>query len=448
MAQYRKDTNSYLPQEKTLFETVMIADQYGNVVGGANPTGMAVDAFGRARVSTALTLFDSYNRYEVSEKFHTANSASDSTWGFTANTAAISMDVGTANGSYVYRETKRVFAYQPGKSLQILNTFVMGPAKEGLRQRVGYFSAENGIFLEQDGTEIYLVKRSNSTGTPTAIRVAKSDWNIDTLDGSNTGNLPDGTPVTNRNPSGYTLDLTKGQIFFTDIEWLGLGTVRCGFVINGQLIHCHSFHHANIVDGPYMSTACLPVRAEIINTANTASNSTLKMICSSVMSEGGYEIRGKPRSVGRPASNTFTMTTADTWYPIISMRLRTDQLDAIALPTNISALAEGNNGRAKYALIVGGTLSGNTTFVTTSSDSCVEYNHFASGITGGTVVVQGYLGITNQTAAQITLGRGDLFTYQLKRNSFTDTPEILTLAMQPGTNGDTGIGSIDWEEVT
>ena len=55
MAQFRKDTHQYLQDNKTLFEVVMLADQYGNRVGPANPTGVAVDAFGRARMSTPLT---------------------------------------------------------------------------------------------------------------------------------------------------------------------------------------------------------------------------------------------------------------------------------------------------------------------------------------------------------------------------------------------------------
>lgn len=433
MAQFRKDTHQYLIDGKTIFETVMLADQYGNLVGAANPSGMAVDAFGRARVSTPLTLFDSYHRYDPNQKFHTANT-SGGTYSFNANSAAFSMTVDTTSGAQVIRESKRVFAYQPGKSLQILQTFVMNPAKEGLRQRTGYFDANNGIFLELNGSTISFVKRSNSTSTPTDNVVNQADWNMDTLDGTG--------------PSGLTLDITKGQIMFIDVEWLGLGTVRCGFVINGQLIHCHSFHHANIIDGPYMTTACLPVRLEITNTAETANSSTLRQVCSSVISEGGYELSGRPRSVGTPANSVIDMTTAGVWYPVVSIRLKADQLDSIVVPTNISFLAEGNNGRAKYALISGGTLGGNTTFVSAASDSPVEYNITANSISGGTVIQQGLVGITNQTAAMITLGKDTLFKYQLSRNGLTNTPEILTLAGMAGNAGDDVSGTIDWEEIT
>lgn len=432
MAQFRKDTHQFLNDGRTIFETVMLADQYGNIVGAANPSGMAVDAFGRARISNPLTLFDSYNRYDVSEKFHTSNTATG-TYVFSANAATVSLNVDTTSDAEVIRESKRVFAYQPGKSLSILNTFVMNEPKENLRQRAGYFSSENGIFLEQDDTTISFVKRSYSTGAVVETKVSQDNWNIDKLDGTG--------------PSQLTLDLTKAQILFIDVEWLGLGTVRCGFVINGQFIHCHSFHHANIIDGPYMTTACLPIRYEIKNTGSTSSNSTLKTVCSTVISEGGYEIRGKPRSVGRLANNTFSMATAGVWYPIVSIRLKSSQIDAIVLPKGGSVLGEGNNSRVKYGFISGGTLGGNTTFTSVSSDSSVEYNYVANSITGGTILSQGFLGVTTQSSGGVKLD-GDIFKYQLTRNSFTSTPEIFTLAMQAGTANDTGIGSLDWEEIT
>ena len=36
MAQFKKDTHQYLGDGKTIFEVVMLADQYGNLVGAAN----------------------------------------------------------------------------------------------------------------------------------------------------------------------------------------------------------------------------------------------------------------------------------------------------------------------------------------------------------------------------------------------------------------------------
>ncbi len=189
------------------------------------------------------------------------------------------MNVGTSINQEVVRESTLVFAYQPGKSLQIINTFVMGDAKTGLRQRVGYFGVGNGVYLERDGEEIAFVLRSSANNTIVDTRIIQSAWNVDKLDGVGV--------------SKKTLDLDKANIFFIDVEWLGVGTVRCGFVIDGQLIHCHSFHHAGIESDAYMTTAVLPVRYEIKNTAGTASASTLKQICSTVISEGGFNPTGR-----------------------------------------------------------------------------------------------------------------------------------------------------------
>ena len=79
MAQFNKNTHQYLGDSKTLFEVVMLADQYGNNIGPANPSGMAVDAFGRARSSLPYTLYDSFHRYQDNGKTSTSNSASGAT---------------------------------------------------------------------------------------------------------------------------------------------------------------------------------------------------------------------------------------------------------------------------------------------------------------------------------------------------------------------------------
>lgn len=446
MAQFRKDTNQYLPQEKTLFEVVMLADQYGNVIGPANPSGMAVDAFGRARVSQPLTLFDSFHRYQDNGKVGTAN-GSNTTVTHDANSSSILCKVSTANNDYVYRETNRVFAYQPGKSLQILQTFVMAPAQTGLRQRFGFFGKDNGFFLEQDGTNIYFVRRSKSTGTVVETRVAKADWNVDTLDGSNLGGWTEGSQTANRNPSGIALDLSKSQILFTDVEWLGVGSVRMGFVINGKLVHCHTFNHANIVDNTYMSTACLPLRAEIENTAPTGNTSNLRIICSTVISEGGYELRGRPKTVGHEPNVAYDLATAGTYYPVACVKLKADRADGIVIPRDINLAGISTSGSIiKYKIVVNANVSGGL-WIDAGSDSSVLYNMNATSYTGGTDYISGYLPVTNQSSSPVTLDN-QLFRYQLERNSLANTNSIFVIAVAGQKNGDDILASIDWEEVT
>lgn len=432
MAQFNKNTHQFLGDGRSLFEVVMIADQYGNNIGSANPSGMAVDAFGRARSSLPYTLFDSFHRYQDNGKISSSNSATGATMTHDANSSSITCTLDTTSGSFIKRESSRVFAYQPGKSLQILETFVMAAPKANLRQRYGFFNTQNGIFLEQDGTTISFVKRSYVTGSVVETKVAQADWNVDQLDG--------------KGPSLKTLDLTKAQILFIDIEWLGVGSVRCGFVIDGQFIHCHTFQHANLITNTYMTTACLPIRAEIENTGTTASNSTLRIICATVISEGGYELTGRMRCIYHPVTTPYTLTTAGTYYPVIAIRLKSDRLDGIVLPKDISALGTSNVARYSYKMVSNATVTGGT-WVSMGTDSNVEYNISGTAMTGGTDLSHGYTTVSNQSAPVISLGDGD-FKYQLERNSFTSTPYTLVLAVSGAANADTVLASMNWQEVT
>jgi hypothetical protein len=49
--------------------------------------------------------------------------------------------------------------YQPGKGLLVLATFVMNTAKANLRQRVGYFGVQNGVFFQlNDATKSFILR--------------------------------------------------------------------------------------------------------------------------------------------------------------------------------------------------------------------------------------------------------------------------------------------------
>jgi hypothetical protein len=436
MAQFRKDTHEYLKDGKTIFEVVMLADQYGGLVGPSNPTGMAVDAFGRSRVSQPLTLFDSSHRYRDNGLWSTSNSAG-TTYNFNANAGLIELNLPTTSGAEIIRESTKVFSYQPGKSLQILNTVVMEPPKANLRQRVGYFGANNGIYLEANGTSIAFVERSYSNGSLVETRAEQADWNVDTLLGA----VPS-------SPSQKTLDMSKAQIIFHDIEWLGLGTVRCGFVIDGKLIHCHSFNHANYITSTYMTTASLPVRYEITNTGTTANSSTMKQVCTSVMSEGGYELRGTQQAIGTPVGPGYECVTANTMYPVVSVRLKSTALDAIVIPTAASLLGKGNGVDFKWSIVVGGTVTNTIAWTSAGTESSVEYTLTANAISGGRVAATGYFNSSTQSSPTIDILKQALFQFQLARNGLTGTPEPFTLAIQAGTNTSNCYAALDWEEIS
>ena len=451
MAQFNKNTQDFLNQERTLFEVNMIANKNGEVVTIENPfpvTGIvsisttssasvtlpstSSDAFGRLRVSNPLTLFDSSHRYKDNNLWSSLVVGTGSTVGFVTTQGLINIGIGTTAGCSVIRETTKVFAYQPGKSLLVLNTFVMNPKKTNLRQRVGYFGADNGMYFEVDGNTAYFVERSLSLGTTT--RVAQEDWNVDILDGTGL--------------SGVTLNTSKAQILWMDIEWLGLGTVRMGFVIGGKFIHCHSFHHANIIESTYITTASLPVRYEIANTGITTSVSNLKQVCSTVISEGGYELRGIQQAIGIPITTPRTLTTAGTFYPIVSLRLKTspNYLDAIVILTALSVMPIAT-GAYNWQIRASGT-TGAGTWVSAGDDSAVNYNITGTSYTGGRILGSGFFSASNQGTTQIDILKEALFKFQLERNGLTSTPYEISLVIASNGDGDTVVASMDWEEIS
>jgi hypothetical protein len=390
-----------------------------------------IDAFGRLRVSNPFTLFDSSHRFTDNGLWSTST-ATSGTSVFNVDQGLVDLNVTAASGSEVIRETTKIFSYQPGKSLLVLNTFVMSAAKTGLRQRVGYYGAANGYYLEQNDSTVSFVERSSVSGALVNTPVTQASWNVDPMNGTGL--------------SGITLDLTKAQILFMDLEWLGVGTVRIGFVIDGNFYVCHKFQHANIISSTYITTASLPLRYEITNTGATSGASTLKQICSTVLSEGGYELTGLQQAVGIPINSPRTLGTAGTFYPVISLRLKTTRLDGIAILSALSAMPI-TTGNYNWQLIATGTTTGGT-WVSAGTNSSVEYNITGTTFAGGRILASGFFNATNQGSSQIDLLKEALFKFQLERNGLTATPFELTLVIASDSASDTVVASLDWEEVS
>ncbi len=399
------------------------------------PSQEQFDAFGRLRTSNPLTLFDSSHRYRDNNLWTNLIVGTGSTVGFVTTQGLIHISVGVGSTASVIRETTKVFSYQPGKSLEIMNTFIMNAAKSNLRQRVGYFGADNGIYFELDGSTVNFVERSIVSGIVSETRAPQSTWLYDKLDGTG--------------PSGYTLDITKAQIFWTDIEWLGVGTVRIGFVIDGQFIHCHSFHHANIIESTYITTASLPLRYEISNTGVTTSASTLKQVCSSVISEGGYELRGLQQAVGTAITSPVGLTTSTSYYNVVSLRLKSspDRLDAIVILTALSLLGATNNANYNWQVRANGTSSGGS-WISAGVDSAVEYKIDAGTYSGGRTLASGFFNAAQQGSSPVDILKEALFKFQLERDGLTKTPYELSLVCSSDAANAEVFASLDWEEIS
>lgn len=396
----------------------------------------AVDAFNRLKTSNPFTLFDSQHRYTMNDKWDTFG-VTGGTATFVVNESVINMTVGVTAGAKVTRETKRIFPYQPGKSLLVLNTFAFNTPKENLRQRVGYFgftggatfgTPYNGIYLEQNGLTLSINLASGSLNQTTTVN--QSSWNNDKFDGSGS--------------SGRTLDVSKGNIFWVDIEWLGVGDVRTGFFVDGKPVIAHTFHNDNVHPTAYMTTACLPIRYELENLSTTASSSTMKQICSSVQSEGGYEGFARRYNVTKNGSNPTTLTTQDIQYPIIALRLNSNRLDSAVVPSNLSVVLEQTASNkpdtVQYRILLNPTLTGNTW--STHFNGNVDYNVTATAVTGGTDIIGGYI----SSSGVLDINSINNFNFQLGRTQ-KGVSDTFVLTMTPINDGAQVYCDLSWFEI-
>lgn len=389
--------------------------------------GTSADAFGRARTSAPFTLFDSQNRYAKNDLF-SESTATGGAVSYLANESTVEMTTTTSSGSEVVRESKRVFPYQPGKSLLVMNTFVMSAPQTNLRCRVGYFSTQNGVFFERNNSTLNIVRRSYVTGSVVDTAIAQSSWNGDKLDGTGA--------------SGYTLDTTKAQIFWMDFEWLGVGSVRCGFVINGQFIVAHTFNHANTLSTVYMTTAILPVRYEITNTGATASAGSFKQICSTVISEGGYERRVALYT----AAMTAAASVGTSWTPLVSIRLDPTRLDSVIVPDGYAILpTSASSITFEIAMFRNATLTG-ASWTQTESDN-VEFDISATALTGGRAVYKTFVLASNQVSGNTNNGGEYNFDLQLGR-TLAGVSDVYTIAARALTGTHSAIGAMSFWDLT
>ena len=315
-------------------------------------------------------------------------------------------------------------------------TFVMSPASPGnTRQRVGYFGIDNGFYVElSNGVE--LVQRSNVTGTVTLSNVAQVNWNGDTLLGSG--------------PSGLTLDITKSQILWIDMEWLGVGSVRMGFVINGLFILCHTFHHANLITMAYITTACLPIRYEI-QTLNGAAPATsnLTQICSTVMSEGGSTA---PLTLYSNLATFSATVGAGTWVPVISIQLAPGRLDSVCAVRQVEVVISSTDDVVQWALwsnVTAANLTGENFLAAPPSTSIlVDKSATAFSATTCQQVASGLVTAAGKTSGLSVFELGQYFS-QIGRNSFTQTSDIFTLAFFNNTAQGTVTADalLSWQEL-
>jgi hypothetical protein len=301
----------------------------------------------------------------------------------------------------------------------------------GIIREVGPMDDANGLFLRDNAGTIQLVRRTYVTGAAVDNAVNQEDWNVDTLDGEG--------------PSRINIDFTKTQILVIDFEWLGVGRVRMGFDINGVVYYAHEFLNANNLDEVYISNPNLPLRYSIENDG-TGAASTLQHLCSTVMSEGGYDRLGSIRYAST-AGTHVDCATEDIIYAIIGIKLKATHLNAVVNLIGAHMQEQAGNKQVEWIIKLNPTVAGTFTYADqTNSAVQVATGATANTVTGGVDINGGYFSSAvkggeeeHQLRSAIRLG-----------SAIDGTVDEMVLCARP-VGGSSAIdieGSMQWREAS
>ena len=432
-----------------------------------------MDAFGRLRATEPFTLLDiRFPGQTNGTQNYLSNNllvCNDICGNFTVTNGSAKLILqGTGIGWYI-SQSRKFCTYQPGKSLLFMASGILMPCDvnftayvPGYTGRIGYYANNtyynsnnntpyNGLYYQYDasGASICIVNNGSVQKT------LQSNWNIDQMDGTG--------------PSGLNLQFNKAQLFAIDIEWLGVGRLRFGFFAYGKIQYCHQVTNVNTLIAPYTGNINLPIRYELFNTSVvTATPAYMTQICSTVISEGGYNPIGLPFSTNTGTTG-ITLPSNATETPILI--LRASQKTTANLNNNnhvnivpISASLATTTSNAMILLKVRlykaenisnvGTIPtwyepGATETNTTPNYSAAQYaTAVASGFsTTGSFMLNTYYCYTRTSATVNDLGKvfSDLVLHITSNVSGQSDYLVITATRLAGTTPDV-FASINWVE--
>lgn len=365
----RNSTNYVHPSELNLWEVhrAMDYDSYGQPVLRIDDTTKQHTSHNRVKTSNVEIIdYASFPHSIQSDVWDTQTIGTTSVEHDTY-LSMVKMQVGSSVGDRITRQTKRVIPYVPGRMNEVSMTMIFGVPTVGVRRRFGVFDDACGMFFEDagDGNYYCVLRRTTAEGV-VEERVAREDWNGDKLDGNG--------------PSGFTANPLNIQHMVIEYEWYGAGQIEFKFVIDNNSHYIHRFNTANNKPHTSLNSAFLPVRVEIENYGGTAGTHDFYQGSHAVGAEGTLIAEGRLSSISNALAGV-TLTTANTFYPLVAIRLKSTYLDGIVMPQAYAG-ATLDNTNFFLRIIENPVITGGT-WVSYGDESPVEYNITATGFTGG-----------------------------------------------------------------
>jgi len=422
MAQWNKNTQDFLNQERSLFEVFQIADHWGEQTDWRPNFSSA----NRLKVSPYQTVFFNTFQYGLESDVWDQRITGIASATHNPESSNITMSVGVTTGSQVIRQTRNVMRYIPGRAATLSFAIRLDTPQVGIRRRFGLFNDTDGFFFEDDGGTYSCVVRNTTAGITSDTKIVRDDWNGDKLDGNGW--------------SQYTADATKIQMVSFDYEWYGAGQVGFNWIIGGEKINIHKHNTANVAERPWSSTPFLPVRCELENVTGVAGTHYMYQGSNSLVQEGEPEKLGILISQSTAVAGK-TMAVANTYYPIVSLRLKSSSLGAILLLRSLQA-ATNDNTNVFWRLVENPTLTGASWVDHGDPNSFAQYDLSATEMTGGTTLISGFT-----IAGGSTLTEVDRYAdLQMGRSGIGTISDIYTLACASPNTNKAALAVLNWIE--
>jgi hypothetical protein len=422
MAQWNKNTQDFLNQERTLFEVFNIADHWGQQTNWVPQfTGK-----NRFKVSPFQTSFFNTFQYGLETDVWETDTTGTASAVHNPDASNVTMSVGSTAGDKVIRQTRQVMRYIPGRVSLVSFAIRLETPVAGVRRRFGIFDENNGAYFEDDGGTYSCVLRSNVTGSVVETRVTRDNWNGDKLDGNGYSQI--------------TADPEAVQMINIEYEWYGAGQVIFSYTIDGETHSIHKFNIANRQNQVWCSTPFLPIRVEIENVTGAAGTHYIYQGSNSLTQEGEPEKLGTLISYSNSISGT-TLPSANTFYPVLSLRLKSNGLAGIVLPRSLQ-VATNDNTNVFWRLVENPTLTGGTWIDHPNPDAITQVNTTATAVSGGVVILSGF-----------TVGGGanlidldDKASLQIGRSSLGTVSDIYTLECASPNTNKAALAVLNWLE--
>jgi hypothetical protein len=396
----------------------------------ARLTSLAGDAFGRARVSAPVLELDAKFTSDLHPLEFNASVVGTGSVAKTAGTTRAELAVPAAGDSATL-QLRYPLLYRAAQSQLVAMTGAFAPRELHLTQRMGYLQGSDGIYLGDTGAGLVLAVADSYGATINAV--AQADWD-DPMDGTG--------------PSGYTLDPVHGFIFVMDMQYLGVGRVRCGFYDEtGCLCWAHEFDHVGTAAAPYMRTANLRPTWDIAAGALYAgAGATSYAICVGAIREGAAEEPGKSFGISRGQS--AALATTDTLSTALSVRLKSAYaLDHVLRPLDVSVVSADTDPlrwvllKQTHADAPAGVTGGAWTSVATGSATEFSTVNAAVVLTTSTVVYDS--GVVLSTAQSRGAVRAALERCLPVGTDAAGNSDVLMLCCQSQTAGSASAGYFD-----